>query len=188
MIRLETERLILRDYESGDLEEYHRLQSDDETMYYLRDIKTHSMEESKEHFSRILEDIQSTNRTMYFFHMEDRLTHEQIGSIGYTVTDRTPVGKLVHLGYFTYPKYWKRGYTSEALNEVLKFAFLIDDVYRITTGCLADNIGSEMVMLKCGMVKEAVHKNYEWHDGKMRTRLEYRLLREEWIGRGETCD
>lgn len=44
------------------------------------------------------------------------------------------------------------------------------------TGCLAENIGSERVMQKCGLIKEAEHIDYEWHDGKMKTRLEYRLL------------
>ena len=28
--------------------------------------------------------------------------------------------------------------------------------------------------------KEAKHIDYEWHDGKMKTRLEYRLLKREW--------
>ena len=30
------------------------------------------------------------------------------------------------------------------------------------------------------MIKEAEHLDYEWHDGRMKTRLEYRLLRHEW--------
>ena len=55
-------------------------------------------------------------------------------------------------------------------------------VYRVTTGCLAENIGSEKVMIKCGLIKEAEHLDWEWHDGKMKTRLEYRLLKNEWQG------
>ena len=60
------------------------------------------------------------------------------------------------------------------------FTFTENNVYRVTTGCLADNKGSERVMQKNGMIKEAEHLDYEWHDGKMKTRLEYRLLRHEW--------
>lgn len=99
---------------------------------------------------------------------------------GYTVTDNTPAGKLVHAGYFTYPKFWGNGYTTEALKRVLEFAFTEHDVYRVTTGCLAENVGSERVMQKCGLIKEVEHVDYEWHDGKMKTRLEYRLLKQEW--------
>ena len=56
-------------------------------------------------------------------------------------------------------------------------------MYRVTTGCLAENIGSERVMQKNGMIKEAERPDYEWHDGKMKSRLEYRLLKNEWAER-----
>ena len=29
-------------------------------------------------------------------------------------------------------------------------------------------------------LKEAEHIDYEWHDDRMKTRLEYRLLKAEW--------
>lgn len=175
-----TERLIIRDYKATDFGEYFRLKSDRETMYYLQDIQLHSQKEALEDFENVLADMKSEHRKFYFFHIELKDTHEQVGSIGYTVVDHTPVGKLVHAGYFTYPKFWNKGYVSEALNRVLQFAFSENDVYRVTTGCLAENIGSEKVMIKCGLIKEAEHLDWEWHDGKMKTRLEYRILKSEW--------
>lgn len=180
MIFLETDRLVLRDYTEHDFEEYCKLKMDAKTMYYLQDIQLHSLEEAKSDFNHVLNDIKAPERKFYFLHMELRDTHEQVGSIGYTVVSNTPLGKLVHLGYFTYPKFWGNGYTSEALKKVLEYAFTENDVYRITTGCLAENKGSERVMQKNGLIKEAEHIDYEWHDGKMKTRLEYRLLKKEW--------
>ena len=180
MIRLETDRLILRDYLPEDFDDYFRLKSDSETMYYLQDIQLFTREEAYEDFQTVLNDICRSDRKFYFLHIELKDTHEQVGSIGYTVIDDTPAGKIVHAGYFTYPQFWGRGYTSEALRRVLRFAFEENNVYRVTTGCLADNIGSEKVMRKCGMIKEAEHIDYEWHDGRMKTRVEYRLLKPEW--------
>ena len=180
MVLLETDRLVLRDYTENDFEAYYKLKSDDQTMYYLQDIKLRSMTEAKADFETVLADMKEPGRSFYFFHVELKDSHEQVGSIGYTVIDRTPVGKLVHLGYFTYPKFWGNGYVTEAVKAVLEYAFTVDNVYRVTTGCLEENIGSERVMQKCGMIKEAEHLDYEWHDGKMKTRLEYRLLRNEW--------
>lgn len=177
---LETERLILRDYREDDFDEYFRLKTDEKTMYYLQDIQLFSKEEADEDFQMVLEDMKKLDRKFYFLHMELKESHEQVGSVGYTVTDNTPAGKLVHAGYFTYPKFWGNGYTTEALKKVLEFAFTEHDVYRVTTGCLAENVGSERVMQKCGLIKEAEHVDYEWHDGKMKTRLEYRLLKQEW--------
>lgn len=180
MIYLETERLILRDYREDDFDEYFRLKTDEKTMYYLQDIQLFSKEEADEDFQMVLEDMKKLDRKFYFLHMELKESHEQVGSVGYTVTDNTPAGKLVHAGYFTYPKFWGNGYTTEALKKVLEFAFTEHDVYRVTIGCLAENVGSERVMQKCGLIKEAEHVDYEWHDGKMKTRLEYRLLKQEW--------
>lgn len=180
MINLETERLILRDYVKGDFDVYCKLKMDSKTMYYLQDIQLHSIDEAREDFENVLSDIASEKRRFYFLHMELKDTHEQVGSIGYTVLDETPVGKIVHLGYFTYPEFWGSGYTSEALKKLLEFAFTENNVYRVTTGCLAENKGSERVMQKNGLIKEAEHIDYEWHDGKMKTRLEYRLLKTEW--------
>ena len=182
-IRLETERLILRDFSESDFDAYYRLKTDDRTMYYLQDIRLKSIDAGKADFAEILDDMKQTNRKYYFLHMELKDSHEQVGSIGYTVTDESPAGKMVHLGYFTYPRFWGNGYTSEALQKVLEYAFTVDNVYRVTTGCLAENIGSERVMQKNGMIREAEYPDYEWHDGKMKTRLEYRLLKSEWAER-----
>ena len=55
MLRLETPRLILRDYTPEDFEEYFRLKSDPKVMYYLQDISLHSRKEALEDFRRVLE-------------------------------------------------------------------------------------------------------------------------------------
>ncbi|MCI8441803.1 MAG: GNAT family N-acetyltransferase [Provencibacterium sp.] len=180
MIYLETERLILRDYRKEDFHEYYRLKSDAKTMYYLQDIRLFTQEQANEDFHKVLDDMSQPDRKFYFIHMELKGSHEQVGSVGYTVTDDTPVGKIVGAGYFIYPKFWGKGYTTEAFQRVLEFAFSENNVYRVSTGCLAENAGSERVMQKCGLIKEAEHIDYEWHDGKMKTRLEYRLLKREW--------
>ena len=179
-MRLETGRLILRDYNERDRAAYFKLKSDPETMYYLQDIQLFSEAEGVEDFANVLRDQRSGSRKFYFLHMELKDTHEQVGSIGYTVTDTTPVGKLVHAGYFIFPRFWNQGYVTEAFKRVLEFAFTENDVYRVATGCLAENVGSERVMQKCGLIKEAEHVDWEWHDGKLKTRLEYRLLKDEW--------
>ncbi len=180
MIKLETKRLIIRDPIIDDLESHHELLSNDKVMYYLQDIKTNSLEESEENLLSSIKDSESEQRKYYFFKIIEKNTLTHIGDIGYTVTDSTPIGKFVHLGYFSYDKFWGNGYVTEAMKEVIRFAFEENNVYRITTGCLLENIGSERVMKKCGFTKEAEHIDYEWHDGKAKTRVEYRLLKSEW--------
>lgn len=127
-----------------------------------------------------IEKIGCIDRKYYFFRIENKLTNKHIGEIGYTILDFTPVGKHVEIGCFIRDAYWGLGYTPEALKEVIKFAFERNDVYRITCGCLKENKASERVMQKCDMIKEAEFKEYQWHDGVLKDRVVYRLLRSEW--------
>ena len=180
MIKLETKRLIIRDPIIDDLESHHKLISNDKVMYYLQDIKTQSFEESKENLLSSIRESESEKRVFYFLKIIEKNSLIHIGDIGYTVTNFTPVGKFVHLGYFTYDTFWGNGYVTEAIKELIRFAFEENNVYRITTGCLLENIGSERVMQKCGFIKEAELIDFEWHDGKVKTRVEYRLLKNEW--------
>ena len=180
MIQLYTERLIIRDHFLNDLPEHHELLSDEKSMKYLPDIQTKNIEESKANLIKSIEEANSKHRKLYFFRMEDKNTKEYIGEIGYTVTKETLFGKMVDIGYFTKEKYWGKGYTTEALKKVIEFAFEKDNVYRISTGCIKENKGSEKVMIKCGMIKEAEHKEYQLHENKLKDRVEYRLLKYEW--------
>lgn len=181
MIKLETPRLVIRDYTPADEEEYYQLKSDEGAMLrYQSDIMVHSREEARKEFAGVLSDAVKPDRLFYFFRVELRESGRQVGSVGYTVTERTPVGKLVHAGYFYFPEFWGKGYGTQAFREVLRFAFTEDGVYRVTTGCLAENRGSERIMQKCGLIKEAEHVDWQWHEGRMKTRLEYRLLKSEY--------
>lgn len=180
-IYLETERLILRDHQIEDCMTHHELLSDAESMYYMQDIMTHSMDESRKNLMISITENYNPDRTMYFLRAQRKDTGEHIGEVGYTVKEFTPQGKLVHLGYFIRKKYWNHGYTTEAVKALLEYAFTENDVMVVQSGCIADNIASWHVMEKCGMVREAVHKMNEWHDGKLRDRMEYRITKEEWM-------
>ena len=125
MVSLLTERLIIRDLNINDLENHHKLLSDDTVMYYLQDIKTKSLEESKNNLLQAINDIDSKERKYYFFVIENKDTKEFIGEIGYTVTKDTPYGKLVHLGYFIKEKHWNKGFTTEALKRVIEYNLTI---------------------------------------------------------------
>lgn len=184
-IRLETARLILRDHRMEDLESHHALISNPEVMYYLPDIMTHSREESGRDLETSVRAVAAQPRCEYFLRMEEKGTGELVGEIGYTVTEETPVGKLVHAGYFSHKKFWGKGYMSEAFREILRFAFEENGVFRLTTGCDPENRGSEKVMIKCGLIKEADMREKVWMHGRMWDRVEYRMLREEWEAAGK---
>ena len=176
MIILETDRLIIRDYKESDLEDMHRLWSDKETMYFLDDIMTNAIEETAKRLKTSI-----ANSDGHYFCYCDKITGNYIGSIGYTITDNTPLGKVVHMGYFALPEYHGKGYTPEAAKKVIEFAFMQDDCIRITIGCHKDNDASRKVMEKVGFRKEAERLKAQYHDGVMKDRLEYAINKDEWI-------
>lgn len=185
MVRLMTERLIVRDPKPEDFNEWHELMSDSRTMYYLDDIMTHSVAESRRNLDAAIEEAGNPHRTKYFFAVELIETGAFIGSIGYTVEEITPVGKIAHAGYFFLPEYQGKGYTTETFREVIRFAFEDDNVFRLKTGCFSDNKASWRVMQKCGLIKEGEYKACAWHDGKIKDRVSFRLLRAEWLNQPE---
>jgi len=179
MITLKTKRIIIRDHIIEDLQSHHQLLSDNEVMYYLQDIQTKFFEESRENLRIVIAEINSEKRTLMFFKMIDKETDTHIGEIGYTINDLTSNGKLVHLGYFTHKKFWNKGYVTEALNEIIRFAFEDEGVYKISTGCLVENIASERVMQKCGFIKDAGYSELENHEGELKSRVKYTLQKSD---------
>ncbi len=181
MIELLTERLLIRDHVDSDLLSHHDLLSNKESMYYLQDICTRSLEESKKNLEVCIGEINKKDRKFYFFRIVLKGSNEHIGEIGYTVDTYTPLGKRVSLGYFLRKEHFGNGYTVEALNEVMRYAFTKGGVYRISCGCLKENVNSEKVMNKCGMIKEGEMKSFEFFHGNLKDRVIYRLLKEEWF-------
>lgn len=174
-----TPRLILREYEWTDLHRHHRLISDPSVMYYIQDVFTRSLAESRENLRQAVLAIARPNRDKVYLVIQTR-EGGYVGGIGYTVSEESPAGKRVEIGYFTDPAYRGNGYTSEALNALIRYAFLQDDVYRIDGTCIFDNTKSAGVMERCGMKAEGVRRAYEWHVDSIKGRCYYGLLREEW--------
>lgn len=179
-LRIETPRLILRDHVLEDLAEHHALFSDETAMRYLPEVRTHSLEASRENLIVSIRAMEEQPRKFYFLKIVARQSGAHVGEIGYTVTQEAPGGRVVNLGYFLRPQMWRQGYAGEAAEALIQYAFTKGGVWRIETGCLAENRGSEGVMQHCGMRREGELKQAVWHEGAWKTRLLYRLLRSEW--------
>lgn len=185
MVHLRTKRLLISDHARDDIQPMHRLLSDPVAMYYLQDIKTNTLQGSLQNLSAAMSEIGLENRKKYFFKIEYSDSREYIGEIGFTVRLDTPLGKIVGLGYFILPEFWGKGIVSEAASEVIRFAFEEANVIKVETGCIRENEGSEKVMQKVGMIKEADYKMRVWHDNRLKDRVEYRLLKDEWEQQGK---
>jgi ribosomal-protein-alanine N-acetyltransferase len=184
MIGLETERLIIREHEVSDLEAHHRLISNDEVMYFIQDIKTNSIQETKDNLEFAIEQSRLEKRTCYFFAVVEKNTNDHIGSVGFTILDNESGGNA-ELGYFIHKQFWGKGFTTEAVKAVIEYGFETVGLKKITTGCVYDNQSSEHIMKKMGMFKEAHKYHHISIDGVWRDRVEYGLYNKSLLTTSE---
>jgi ribosomal-protein-alanine N-acetyltransferase len=175
-LRMETDRLIIRDQVEADLYDMHRLWSDKKTMYYLDDIMSNSIEDTAKSLK-----IGIANADGQYFCICEKTTGNYMGNTGCTITDTTPFGKIVHLGYMLLPEYHGKGYMTEAVKKIIEFVFTKYDCIRITTGCHKENDASRRVIEKVGFRLEAEKIKAVYHDGVMKDRLEYAINKDDYI-------
>ncbi len=69
----------------------------------------------------------------------------------------------VHFGYVLRESAWGKGYSSEALTELVARSLNDPEIFRIYAYCDAEHTASERVMQKAGLSKEADLKRYIIH-------------------------
>lgn len=143
---LQTERLILRNWEVLDSEDmFEYAQSD--LVGPNAGFKPHkSINESLEIINMFIE-----NDDVYAIELKSE--NKVIGSIG--IHNRCPDEKLSKLkqrefGYVLNPKYWGNGYIPEAVNYLIKYCFEKMKLDLIWCGHYDFNIKSKRVNEKCG--------------------------------------
>lgn len=159
---LETERLILRDLRENDAEiAFKNWTSDDEVSKYVR-WKTHqNVEETKEYLRGEIKRCKEED--YYTWGIVLKENGELIGAI--SAFDSEDGRK--EIGYNITKKYWRNGYTTEALKRVMKY--LIEDIGIKKFKCAhaVENPASGAVMRKVGFkyVKDSI---YEKIDGSLK--------------------
>jgi len=180
MIMLETNRLMLRFYKETDLEAYHAIMSDEENMYYLYDIVSRTVEESRISLENAIK--VNTKEKARRFAVTLKGDETFIGACGYEIAGHTPLGKIADpMGWFIHREYQNKGYMTEAVKRVLQFAFHEDNCVRVATGCFKSNLPTQKVMEKVGFRQEADKPEAMWLDGKMQDRLEFAINRGEYV-------
>lgn len=180
MINLYSDRLWIRDHVGMDLKAMHELLSSTKAMRYLPEIKTRSIDESRENLRVALNEAISPSRGKFFLAIIERETQTYVGEIGLAATETSEIGNIFNLGYFIKESFWGKGYVTEAAKVLIEYAFNQLNAHKIETGCLKENTASERVMIKLEMIREAELKEHVLFEGAYRDRVEYRLLKSEF--------
>lgn len=159
---IETERLILRPFTMEDAPAMFAYTSVPENCRYVR-WDAHTEPAQDEEFLReVLERYE--NHRDFIWGITLRETGQLIGTC--RLFDIRPDDGRVEVSYMISPAVQGKGYASEAIRGVIRYAFSVLGFTRVQARCVAENLASERVMQKCGMQLEGVLRCYARMHGK----------------------
>lgn len=165
-----TERLIIRNFTKDDWQSVYEYTSDSNVMKYLPEDVL-SVEDAKKFV------IDNSGENAKYFPV---LLKEDQNLIGHIVFHKYFGDHTYEIGWVFNPKYYNKGYASEAAHAILKYGFETMGLHRIIATCQPENTPSYRVMEKIGMrregfFKKCIRQGNEWWD-----EYYYAILDEEW--------
>ncbi|WP_277966506.1 GNAT family N-acetyltransferase [Pantoea trifolii] len=149
---LETDRLILRQWQEKDLQPFAELNADPEVMNYFP--KALSRQESDNVVSRFIEMIVS-NQGWGFWAVEMKATGEFVGSVGLAhQPERFDFSPCTEIGWRINKKFWGQGIAKEAAEASLVYAFDVLHLREVVSFTSIHNTLSENLMTRLGMQKQ----------------------------------
>jgi [ribosomal protein S5]-alanine N-acetyltransferase len=176
-LRLETERLLLREWKRTDWKEVHEYAADPEVARFM-DWGPNSADETVHFVDTALEHQAEKARRIFEFAVTDKETGKLIGGCGVRVLPHDH--EQADVGYCFNRNFWGRGLASEACIRVVNFGFSELKLHRIYATCDALNFGSANVLKKCGMRQEGHFIQDKKVKGQWRDTLLFAILRSEW--------
>lgn len=145
-----TERLILRTWETKDVEQCIEMNQDADVMKYFPAILT--KEQTIQFYDRVQKHFLENGFGLYV--VENKQTKAFMGYTGFMIANfEASFTPCVEIGWRFKKQYWGNGYATEAANACIQYGFSklgFDKIYSFTA---TPNIKSENVMKRIGMVK-----------------------------------
>ena len=152
---LETERLILRDIRMEDIQEYYeRLYGDGDVCRYLLFDPHQDIGESLASIEDVLQKYEEGR--FYRWGITEKEDGSLIGVIGLVRIDENT--NTCSFAYLLGCDYWNKGYGTESLKAVIRFAFEEMEMERIVADHMVGNPASGAVMRKVGMTHIGTEK------------------------------
>ncbi|MDJ0612229.1 MAG: GNAT family N-acetyltransferase [Rhizobiaceae bacterium] len=146
---LKTERLIIRNWQDGDRELMHLVNSDEQVMEFFPARR--NREESDATLDRIRDSINEKGYGFTPIALKD--SNEPIGFCGLAdATAESPEFEgLIEIGWRLAPQFWRQGYVTEAAKRLLQFGFDDMALNEIVSFAVHTNHRSTAVMERIGM-------------------------------------
>ncbi len=178
-MKIKTKRLILRPLRISDASDVVKNMNNLEVSKWLLVVPyPYTLKDAKEWIKRNRKKWRMKKKDDSTFGIELKEEGNVIGGIGIHSVDKYSA----EVGYWLGENYHRKGYGSEALEAVIRFAFNHLRLKRIEAGVFAGNPSSGKLLEKFGFVKEGMKREARIckADGKIKDEILYGLLRREW--------
>ena len=177
---LKTSRLVLRPFESTDIDRVAGLVNDEELLRNLRDFRwPYTRDDAQQWVERLPADWETGKSAVFAICLNGFAPPQLVGSIGLVFEQPS---NRAEIGYWIGREYWGQGIATEASVSMLDFAFSELGLHRVYAECLTRNPASAAVLKKVGMTEEGLlrgHFRKEESEEYCDVQL-FGLLREAW--------
>lgn len=151
-IYLETERVILRDWQEQDLEDFARINADPLIMEFYPDhldekASAHLMQNFQKHIDQ---------EGYGFFALESKEDGRFMGFSGLSAVPKSlPFSPAVELAWRLDYDYWGKGYASEIAGALIEYGFSVCKLKEITAYCVQEHMRARHLLEKLGFASDA---------------------------------
>jgi len=178
-MKLKTERLILRDFEDGDVDDLiENINNLNVSRWLLVVPYPYTLKDAKWWINHCAEKKKEKPRKDYSFGIE--FEGKLVGSVGLSKVDKFQ--GTATIGYWLGEKYWGRGFMGEVVRKVLDYGFNKLKLRRINVEIFEGNEASIGLIKKMGFKFEGTQRKgaRSKADGKIHDAHEYGMLKEDW--------
>ena len=178
---LTTSRLLLTRITSADCESLYNLFSNPEVVKFY-DLEPFTSISQAEKLIALFEARYLSNSGIRWA-IRTKTSGELIGTCGFNSWSEKM--RNATIGYDLKPDYWNKGFSTEALFEILHLAFdgklPCGSLHRIQADTIPGNVASEKVLLKLGFKEEGVRRESAYVRGQYHDMKYFGILKHEFI-------
>ncbi|CUH97792.1 hypothetical protein P22_3938 [Propionispora sp. 2/2-37] len=180
-MKYKSERLYFKEFSKDEFDLFYSVFSNEQVMKYALIDKYESEKDILPYFNEVLENNTTyINRKAFEFAIYLSSDDSFVGFAGIEVHSKNTLGGCGEIGYFLLPMFWGNGYATEIAKMLIGICFKHINLHRVSARCNSNNLQSERVMKKIGMVKEGELRKVRFKNNQWENEKHYSILIEEW--------
>ncbi len=175
-MKIQTQRLELREYKECDIANIFKLKSCDHVWKYSTYTTISTYTEAELELKSLIDINRENPYTFKALYLKDTDTYiGEAGIISYTKSANRCV-----IGYNLLPEYWNQGYATEISKAIIQYAFAVLKVERVEALVQEENTASRRVIEKTGLLLEGILKHFAYIRGNYVNVCYYGIIAEEY--------